>query len=71
MEENKMSIKAPYKLEWINPTTDEECELPFSDLSIALAYRDRYNEKGMQNVRVWSDWNQGYITTQKVMVRCV
>lgn len=54
--------KAPYKLEWINPTMNEKCELHLNDLSIALAYKDRYTVAGMQNVRVWSEWNQGYIT---------
>ncbi|MDD4009597.1 MAG: hypothetical protein PHQ67_07265 [Fermentimonas sp.] len=57
-----MCGKAPYKLEWGIPTTNEKCELLLNDLSIALAYRDRYTEMGMQNVRVWSDWNQGYIS---------
>jgi hypothetical protein len=40
-----MSTKSPLKLEWTNPTTNEECELPLNDLSIAMAYMVRYQER--------------------------
>jgi len=59
-----MCGKASYKLEWEIPTTNEKYELPLNDLSIALAYRDKYTAIGIQNVRVWSEWNQGYITPE-------
>jgi len=56
-----ITMPANYKLEWVHPTTKENCEMPLNDLSIALAYKDRYTEKGMMNVRVWSAWNQGCV----------
>jgi hypothetical protein len=65
----QMSTNAPYILEWYDPVKNEACKLPLKDMSIALAYKDRKEEAGMLNVRVYSEWNKGYIITQKVKVR--
>jgi hypothetical protein len=66
-----MSTKARYTVEWYNPETKENHELPINDISIAFAYRARKEEAGMLNVRVYSEWNKGYIITQKVKVQAV
>lgn len=56
----------PYKLRYFNPYTNEKCELPLNDISVAFMYKNKKSVEGMENVEVFSEWNKNTITPIKM-----
>lgn len=61
--------KPDYILTWVDPETGEPGTLPFFntwDICIPLTYRDRYKERGMKDVELYSEWNKGPVKETRV-----